>query len=127
MSKKYILIACVVASILSGCRGRAAHPVQVIQDRDYNMTCNQLYFEMKAIENHTSKLHKERAGSNAGNVAAIAGSIIFLPAIAFVDLSKAERVELDAYKSRYEHLNELMHNKHCEVIGINEPASKLNK
>lgn len=127
MSKKHILVACLAVSMLGACRGRNASPIQVAQDRDINMTCSQIHHEMHAIQNHVNKLHQERASSNAGNAAAVVGSIIFLPAIAFLDLSKAEQVEIEAYRSRYEHLNELLHSKHCEVVGIKEPSSTTKR
>jgi hypothetical protein len=107
----FILLSLICTT--AACRGRNANPIQVVQDRDYKLSCEEMQMELLAIQRYVQTLQAERTQSNVGNVAAGVGSLIFLPVIAFVDLSKAEKVEIEAYKSRYEHLQHLMLTRKC--------------
>jgi hypothetical protein len=108
-----LVLITIVCAAVSACRGRNANPIQVVQDRDHKLSCEEMQMELLSIQRYMQTLRAERSQSNVGNVAAGVGSLIFLPAIAFLDLSKAEKVEIEAYKSRYEHLQYLMVTRKC--------------
>ena len=44
-----------------------------------------------------------------------AAVLVFLPAIFFLDFSDAEKIEIEAYKQRYNHLARLYDDKQCIV------------
>ncbi len=108
-----IITSLMIVGLLASCRGRDANPVQVIQSRDYELSCTQLKFELNGINDHMQDLLKERTNSNAANAGAVAGAILFFPALFFLDFSKAEKVEIEAYQSRAKHLSRVGKEKRC--------------
>ena len=97
------LVWVMIATILMGCAGRAANPVMIQQYGDDTKTCQALEREMAFIQGEIQRLipQTEKTGKN---VALGVTGFFFLVPLFFMDLSKAEQIEVDAYRQRYNHL-----------------------
>lgn len=102
---RVLLLAVLV--MVTACAGRTASPVMATQYDDRNLSCEEMQSEIRGIE---LKIHEllpqtdKMQGKNAG--LAVAG-LFFFPAWFFMDLSNAEKIEVEAFKVRYEHLSRL--------------------
>lgn len=98
--------------MLAGCAGRAANPVMVHQYGDERKSCKALEREIQFIESEIQRLipQTEKTGKNVA--LGVAGAFFIVPWF-FMDLSKAEQVEVDAYRQRYNHLVILAEEKNC--------------
>ena len=113
--KDLICIVLVGAMLFAqGCGGRAAYPVQISQAGDYALQCNQLEAEMNRIRHEVQlKTGQKTTGDLADTALFAAGLVIFWPALFFMDLKNADKVELEALQSRYAHLVDIYTNKIC--------------
>ena len=90
--------------LLVGCAGRAARPVMVQQAGDYIKSSEALMSEMMFIQEEINK-KIPKTEKTAKNIAlGVVGSVVFFPALFFMDLSKAEEIEIEALRQRYNHL-----------------------
>lgn len=100
-------------SLLFGCAGRTANPTSVAQPGDAAMTCEQLSSEMQRLDAEARKKFGEQSGKTGKNVAlGVAGAFLLVP-LFFMDFSDAERVEAEAMRDRFRHLQRLGENKNC--------------
>jgi hypothetical protein len=109
---KTAIICCIIFPLLVGCAGRKAHPINIQQLGDSNKNCEALMHEMMFIQNEINRL-LPKTDKSSKNVAIGVAGLVFLPAIAFMDLSKAEEIEIDALRQRYNHLLSLSLTKKC--------------
>lgn len=112
---KAIAMIC-VAGILAGCAGRAANPVAVNQLGDETKSCQALKSELKSIENNVQRLVPE-SNKTGRNVALGVAGLVVWPAWLFMDLSTAEKEEINAYRSRYDRLVSIAEAKQCSMNG----------
>jgi len=106
-------VAFIIANILLvGCAGRAPHPVMIHQYGDDRKSCKALEREMGFIEGEISRLipQTEKTGKNVA--LGVAGWFFIVPWV-FMDLSKAEQMEVSAYRQRYNHLLILADEMNC--------------
>ena len=90
--------------LLTGCAGRSAHPVIVQQPADFMKSKEYLMAEMKFLQEEINK-KIPKTEKTAKNIAlGTIGTFIFFPALFFMDLSKAEEVEIEALRQRYNYL-----------------------
>jgi len=111
MFKKIISLLC-ISLILTGCAGRAANPVMVHQPNDNYKSCQMLQREISTIEMNIQKLIPE-ADKTSKNVALGIGGLFIWPMWLFMDLSSAEKEEINAYRMRHDHLVSLVQEKNC--------------
>lgn len=113
--KKSICIILVINILLvTGCAGRAAYPVQITQPNDYRISCNQLESEMSRIRHEVqNKTGQKQSGDTKDTVLFVTGLVIFWPALFFMDLKNADKVELRALQSRFNHLSNVYNGKNC--------------
>jgi len=99
--------------MLAGCAGRDAHPVAAVRTGDQDLTCTQIDGEANDMLPIVRKLSNDsdKAGYNAG-IAAV-GAIVFLPALFALDLSDAEKKEIQAYVARYQVLSARRQQLNC--------------
>lgn len=111
MAQKTVSLA-ILISLLPACAGRSANPVSVNRVDDYRMSCASVQSEMAEIDQNIRKLlpKTEKTGKNVA--LGVAGAFLFVPWF-FMDFSEAEKVEIQAYQSRYNHLARLYNDKHC--------------
>ncbi len=121
--KKLIVILMLFAFSIS-CGGRAANPVMIQQYGDENRTCQALEREMVFIQGEIQQLMPKTKKTGKNVALGIAGWFLIVPWF-FMDLSKAEQEEINAYRQRYNHLLIISGDKKC---GINkEPIPDFQK
>lgn len=103
-----------LALILSSCMGRAPNPISVKNIDDEHLSCDRIKIEISTLEEKIRRLipDTEKTGSN---VALGAAGILFLPLWCFMDLSDAEKVEIEACRDRIGHLTSFYKEKKCSA------------
>ena len=93
--------------------GKTANPVSAYQSHDEDLSCKSILSSMREIDEDVRKL-LPKSNKTGKNVAlGVTGAVVFWPALLFMDFSNAEKVEIEAYKRRYERLAKLYDEKHC--------------
>lgn len=109
------LIIVLALTLMGGCAGRTASPVMPRQYDDKHMSCTDIEEELRTIELDIRAL-LPKTDKTANRVGfGIAGLFIW-PLWFFMDLSEAEKIEIEAYKVRYENLRYLMDKKDCQEV-----------
>jgi hypothetical protein len=103
-----------VTIILAGCAGRGAHPVTICQHGDNQKTCQAIENELVFIEEEIQRLQPQTNKKTKNAWLIVTGLLFFFP-IFFVDLSKAEQEEVDAYRQRYIHLLTIANDNQCKL------------
>jgi hypothetical protein len=115
--KKIVASALVSILVLSACAGRPANPVMVDQVGDNRKTCPILEAEMKGVQAEIQRLlpESDKSGKNIG--LGVAGAIFLIP-LFFMDLTESEKIEINAYRQRYNRLNILATEKKCAFAEV---------
>lgn len=116
---KKITASILIASIaLMGCAGRAANPVLQDQVGDNQKSCDTLQTEMSGIQSQIQKLVPESDKTSKNVGLGIGG--IFLLGIPwfFMDLTDAEKAEINAYNMRYNKLLTISTQKKCQFLAV---------
>jgi hypothetical protein len=111
MFYKAISLLC-ISAILTGCAGRAANPVMVRQMGDNHKSCQMIQREISSIETNIQTLVPQ-SDKTGKNVALGIGGLFIWPMWLFMDLSSAEKEEINAYRMRHDHLLSLSQEKGC--------------
>lgn len=111
---KKVTALTLIALTLAGCAGRSAHPITVNQLGDEGKSCQTLQSELVRIENNIQRLIPE-ADKTGKNVALGVTGLIVWPAWLFMDLSSAEKEEINAYRARHDHLVTIAQSKQCTL------------
>ena len=109
-------IACTIilfALILTGCAGRPANPVMVYQHGDDARSCDVLERELELIGEDILALMPKTDKADKNTQLGVAGVFLLVP-LFFMDISKAEQVEINALTKRYNHLLGIAIEKDCE-------------
>lgn len=114
MKKKAIALA-LAATVLAGCAGRPANPVMVDQVGDAKKSCAAIQTEMKTIESEIARLlpQTDKKGKNIG--LGVAGAFFLVP-LFFMDLTESEKIEVEAYRQRYNRLKIIATDKNCDFM-----------
>jgi len=121
----YAANAIVLAGIvLSGCAGRPAHPVMVYQHGDETRSCEALKRELELIEENVAQLIPQTDKADKNTKLGVAGIFLLVPFF-FMDLSKAEQIEVNALINRYNHLIEIGEINGCGFV--REPIPDFHK
>lgn len=116
MVVKKVVCTMLIVSILMmiGCGGRQAYPIQVSQTGDRHLSCNTIQSELGRLEYEIlNKSGQKAKGDTKDTVLFVAGMLIFWPSLFFMDLSNADKVELEALRSRYNYLTNVYNGKNC--------------
>lgn len=116
---KKLLVLMLVASICAGCAGRTPNPVMIQQFADGKTSCEGLEREMIFCQEEIRRLTPKTQKAIANTVLGVTGLVFIVP-LFFMDLSKAEEIEIDAYRRRYNRLLILAADRKCN---IQEPQS----
>ncbi len=122
---RLISVSVVIAAavVISGCGGRAAHPVASTNPTDSAFDCAGIKREFEANERQILATVKERADAQGKNVILGAtGVLLFFPALFFMDPKSPEKLEIDALRNRNQVLAEIAKAKRCPV-----PQSNLTE
>jgi hypothetical protein len=98
---------------LAGCAGRTPQPVTAYVYGDERKSCEELNVEIANLETKIAALapYTNKTGRNV--VAGVAGALVFWPALFFMDLQNAEKVEVESYQKRVEAFQQIKHRKGC--------------
>lgn len=107
-----LFVACVVASIVFGCAGRDAHPIQAYQHGDTDKSCVALEKEISYTKTEIERLVPETQKAGKNVALGVAGAFLLVPWF-FMDLSKAEQVEINALIQRHNQLAVIAADKEC--------------
>jgi hypothetical protein len=112
MKKARPLLVVIISVSLIACAGKTAKPVASYKVGDDQMSCNELKAEMAHIDARVSELipDSEKTGKNVA--LGVAGWFLIVPWF-FMDFSDAEKVEIEAYQSRYLALEKSYSKKSC--------------
>ncbi|MFM1806932.1 MAG: hypothetical protein RL212_1191 [Pseudomonadota bacterium] len=119
--KKLITSTLITSLLLSACAGRPANPVMVDQVGDNKKTCATLEAEMKGVQAEIQRLlpESDKSGKNIG--LGVAGAFLLVP-LFFMDLTESEKIEINAYRQRYNRLNILATEKKCAFAEVSSDA-----
>ena len=105
--------------VLSGCAGRTANPISANQIGDDSRTCASIAAEMSEIEGNINRLLPKESKTGKNVALGVAGLIVW-PAWLFMDFKDAEKIEINAYRTRYNHLVRMYNDRHCGSQGKTE-------
>jgi hypothetical protein len=105
-------IGALLLALLVACAGRPAKPVMVYQQGDEQRSCDALERELELIEEDIAALMPEADKTDRNTALGVTGIVLLVP-LFFMDLSKAEQIEINAYAKRYNHLLEISERKSC--------------
>ncbi|UXN03911.1 hypothetical protein [Bartonella sp. HY406] len=109
-------------STLAGCGGRAAKEIAITNPTDSIMDCAGISREFEANERQVKATLHERNVGRGKNVALGAASIVFFPALFFMDPKSPEAVEIAALRNRNGVLTQMAATKRCAA-----PQSQLTE
>jgi len=112
--KKLVCLLLVFSIGFVGCAGREANPVSIHQLGDEQKSCGSLRTEMYQIENEIARL-LPKSDKTGRNIACAATGILFIVPLFFMDLKEGEKIEVEAYKQRYNHLMLIVNERGCKL------------
>ncbi|PLX67383.1 MAG: hypothetical protein C0602_10705 [Denitrovibrio sp.] len=115
---KRIFIMTLVVSLFISCAKRVPHTVQAYQPGDEARKCSSLLSEVSYYHNKISGKMGEvnsRTGKNAA--LGVAGVFLIVPWF-FMDMSGAEKTELESYKMRIDRLQLIAMDKECNFTPV---------
>ena len=113
--KKLLMALCLILALsLGGCAGRTANPTATALPGDKELDCETLEAEMSHLDAEARRRFSQQSGKTGTNVAlGIAGWFLLVPWF-FMDFSDAERVEAEAMRDRFRHLQRLYNKQDCD-------------
>lgn len=116
---KKITASILIATIaLMGCAGRAANPVLQDQVGDNQKSCDTLQTEMSGIQSQIQKLVPESDKTSKNVGLGIGGFFLLGIPWFFMDLTDAEKAEINAYNMRYNKLLTIATQKKCQFLAV---------
>ena len=120
---KKITASILIATIaLMGCAGRAANPVLQDQVGDNQKSCDTLQTEMTGIQSQIQKLVPESDKTSKNVGLGIGGFFLLGIPWFFMDLTDAEKAEINAYNMRYNKLLTIATQKKCQFLAVTPDA-----
>ena len=116
--KKIIAFTLITAVALMGCAGRAANPVLQDQVGDNQKSCDTLQTEMSGIQSQIQKLVPESDKTSKNVGLGIGGFFLLGIPWFFMDLTDAEKAEINAYNMRYNKLMTIATQKKCQFLAV---------
>jgi hypothetical protein len=108
----YVLSLIMFSTLLTGCGGRTAHPIDLHQPGDDTRSCAVIRSEIDSLQKSMIDISPD-SSKLARNTACGVGGLIFFPTLFFMDLKNAEKVELRALQARYNYLKEILNSRKC--------------
>ncbi|WP_375650268.1 hypothetical protein [Bartonella sp. OT172YNZD] len=99
----------VLAFSLTACGGRLEKNISTTTIHDGSMSCADIQREFFANKRQTNDTIAERSKARNKNVALAAASVIFVPALFFMDVKSNESNEISA-------LSDLARIKRCKIV-----------
>ena len=114
--------------LVAACGGRRPDPVAAYKIGDNNLSCDGIRAEQSFINQQVATLIPESKKTGKNVALATAGVFLIVPFF-FMDVSDAERVDIEAYQKRYQALDEIAIQKGCDkpsVVLTADSASPAN-
>jgi hypothetical protein len=110
--KKIVVAMLILFLGAYGCAGRTPNPMQTYQYGDEKRSCNALRAEISNIDSdiQTKLPNSDKTGSNVA--LGVTGAIFIVP-LFFMDFSKADQIEVEAMRRRYNSLVIISAEKNC--------------
>lgn len=102
-ANRIVGVLLLAALVVLGCAGRPADPVMVYQPGDKTRSCDVVERELELIEDDIRDLLPKTDKAERNTRLGVAGIFLLVP-LFFMDLSKAEQIEVNALTKRYNHL-----------------------
>jgi len=112
--KKFVVAVASLALLTSACAGRAANPVMTAQYGDQKKSCAGLETEMIGIQQEIARLNPQTDKTGKNVALGVTGAFLVVP-LFFMDFSRAEEQEVNAYRQRYNNLASIAADKKCDV------------
>jgi len=109
---KSLCVLAVALLLIYSCAGRSVHPVTVYQHGDETMSCDAIEREQVLIEDQIRELMPKTDKADKNTTLGVTGIFLIVP-LFFMDLSKAEQIEVNALIKRYNHLLDIGNTKDC--------------
>ena len=116
--KKLLAVLLIASLSLLGCAGRAANPVLQDQVGDNQKSCDVLQVEMAGIQSQIQKLVPESDKTSKNVGLGIGGLFLLGIPWFFMDLTDAEKAEINAYNMRYNKLMTIATQKKCQFLAV---------
>jgi hypothetical protein len=126
--KNVLVVTLILCLSAYGCAGRTPNPVQTYQYGDEKRSCNALRAEISNIESDIQRKLPDSDKTGTNVALGVAGAFLLVPWF-FMDFSKADQVEIEALRRRYNHLVILSAEKSCgfdfkEIPEFQKPQEK---
>lgn len=112
---KKVIATVAALALVTGCAGKTANPVPESQIGDNDMNCEEISAEMAHIKNRIAVLTPETKKGLKNTALGVTGIFFIVPWF-FMDLSDAEKVEIQAYRERGLKLHRIASRKKCGKI-----------
>ncbi|VEJ45352.1 hypothetical protein [Bartonella vinsonii] len=113
---KRVTCTMILAISLSACGGRVEKNISVTTLHDGAMSCADIQREFFANKRQINDTLVERSKARNKNVALTAASVVFVPALFFLDVKSSESNEISALNNRNAVLSDLAHMKRCKLL-----------
>jgi hypothetical protein len=110
------------AFLVAACGGRKPDPVATYKISDDSLTCDGIHAELSFIDQQVAALIPDTKKTGKNVALGTAGLFLIVPFF-FMDMSDAERVEIDAYKKRYLSLEQTAQKKNCNTPSVTSTAA----
>ena len=123
---KKIAFTAGLTAMLINCGGRTPNPVMTNRPYDVSMTCASLINEMDEMQANINRLlpDSEKTGKNVA--LGVTGAFLIVP-LFFMDFSDAEKIEIESYRARYNHLARMYNEKKCGIVRESLSEFKYNQ
>jgi len=113
--KKVAIAGIIIAFSMSyGCAGRTPNPVREYQYGDNTKSCDHLRYEIADVDSDIKlKAGQKDTATGKNLLLGVGGAVLFWPALFFMDLSGADKVELEALVKRHNALLRTAADKSC--------------
>ncbi|WP_375663060.1 hypothetical protein [Bartonella sp. CL266QHHD] len=118
MYKNFKRDVCIVvlAVSLTACGGRLEKNISTTTLHDGSMSCADIQREFFANKRQINDTIAERSKARNKNVALAATSVVFFPALFFIDPKSSESNEISALNNRNAVLSDLARIKRCKIV-----------
>ena len=128
MKVKQVISFMILLVFLASCGGRTANPVAQYQYGDESKSCGALRMEMSQIQADIQRKISAEENTTGKNVALGVTGVFFIVPLFFMDLSDADKTEMEALRNRYNALARIAADKGCgfgyKKIVIGNPGDK---
>jgi len=110
--KKTLIVVAIIGLALHGCAGRTPNPVSAYELGDERKSCNSLKAELANTQADIQRKLPDVDKTGQNVALGVTGFFLLVP-LFFMDFSKADQIEVEALRRRYNNLVILASEKQC--------------